>query len=463
LSSYLPVSFIRSLQTLDHFDLEAFLAVHGSGDQLASVHMNPGKRIMTDGKWLERISEPPFEISGKVPWAPDAYYLSSRPRFTLDPLFHAGTYYVQEASGMFLAFALQQTVDLLKKVKLLDLCAAPGGKSTMMQSLITSDSLLLSNEVIKTRVPVLHQNMTKWGNANSFISNNDPFHFKQLPGFFDVMLVDAPCSGSGLFRKDPEAAKEWSEDLVHLCSQRQQRILADSWDCLKEEGYLIYSTCSYSKEENEDMLDHIFQQYNCLSIPLTPDPEWQIIETNSDLAGAFGYRFYPDKLQGEGFFLSVIQKKEAVQPVRANKNRNPEKLPKAVLTQLEAWLKAGSYELFSVGDSYHALQPGLSADFEMLKNNLYLKKAGVRVGKAGEKDWIPDHEMALANFLKEEMASLELTKPDALRFLRGEPFDAGSNRKGWQLVRFAGQPLGWVKLLDKRMNNYYPKSWRIRL
>jgi 16S rRNA C967 or C1407 C5-methylase (RsmB/RsmF family)/NOL1/NOP2/fmu family ribosome biogenesis protein len=448
---------------MDHFDPGAFLSVHESGEQLVSVHMNPGKSILSEGRWPSEIIEPPFEISQKIPWAPDAYFLASRPSFTMDPLFHAGLYYVQEASGLFIAFVLQQISDPSQKLRVLDLCAAPGGKSTLMQSVISPESLLVSNEVIKTRVPVLIQNMTKWGYANGVVVNNDPAHFKQLPGFFDIVLIDAPCSGSGLFRKDPEVSRAWSLDLVKLCSLRQQRIVADAWDSLKEDGFLIYSTCSYSKEENEDVLDSIFEQFPCISIPLSPDPKWDIIETISDRHGARGYRFYPDKLMGEGFFLSVIQKKQATTSIRGHKiNRNALKISKSVEQQFNKWINEESLEYISVGETIHALPAVLMNDFETLKNNLYLKKAGIRVGKPGENEWIPDHELALANFLKYESASIDITKPDALRFLRGEPFDSGNKEKGWRIVSYLGQPMGWIKLLEKRMNNYYPKSWRIR-
>ncbi len=455
---------------MDHFDEEAFLHVHASEDQLVSVHMNTEKPILQNGGWPVGISGHPFEISGTVPWASDAYYLSGRPSFTLDPLFHAGAYYVQEASGMFLEFALKKTVDLSKNLRVLDLCAAPGGKSTMIQSLITPESLLLSNEVIKTRVPVLYQNMTKWGRPNGMISNNDPAQFKKLPGFFDLLIIDAPCSGSGLFRKDPEAAVNWSEDLVRLCSHRQERILADAWDCLKEDGFLIYSTCSYSKEENEDKLDLICQQYQCSSVRLFPEPDWKIIETISGKAGAYGYRFYPDKVMGEGFFLSVIQKRqnngsvqETTKPGHTNKmNRNPARVPKSWEQQLGIWIKNESLGFIPVGDAVHVLPPALLDDFEMLKNKLYLKKAGIRAGKAGEKEWIPDHELALADILRADTPSMDLSYPDALLYLRGESFGPVTSAKGWKLVCYRGRPLGWVKLLDKRMNNYYPKSWRIR-
>ena len=372
---------------------------------------------------------------------------------------------------MFLAHALKHITDLSKKLKILDLCAAPGGKSTLVQSLISQDSLLVSNETIKTRVPVLHQNMTKWGRANGFLSNNDPSHFKQLPGFFDLVIVDAPCSGSGLFRKDPEAANGWSADSVALCSQRQKRILADVWDTIKEDGFLIYSTCSYSKEENEDILDNIFEQFVCESIPLLPDPGWNIIETTADQSGAYGYRFYPDKVRGEGFFLSVIQKKDPVSPTLKNNGsqrsdklkQKPERIPKTAEKQLSNWIQPGSFHYFPVGEGVHALLPEQVDDFMLLKNALYLKKAGIRIGKPGEHDWIPDHELALADILNEKPARLDLGKPDAIHFLRGHAIESAIGGKGWRLVCYKNKALGWVKSLDKRMNNYYPKSWRIRI
>jgi 16S rRNA C967 or C1407 C5-methylase (RsmB/RsmF family)/NOL1/NOP2/fmu family ribosome biogenesis protein len=454
---------MRSVSNLDHFDPDAFLAVHRSGEQLVSVHMNPDKSIYKEGKWNADIPEAPFEFSRAVPWAPDAFYLTERPQFTFDPFFHAGNYYVQEASGMFLTQALKKVAGTNQNLKVLDLCAAPGGKSTLIQSLISKDSLLVSNEVIKTRIPVLHQNMTKWGHINNMVSNNDPAHFKKIPGFFDILLIDAPCSGSGLFRKDPEAAINWSMDLVNLCSHRQKRILADAWDCLKEDGYLIYSTCSYAKEENEDILDSIFRQYSCLSIPLDPDPDWGIIETKSEQAGAYGYRFYPDKLSGEGFYISVLQKKQSAATMRSTRtNQKPTRLDKAHEKQLSEWIDNGSYSYIPVGEGIHVLPSCLEHDFEILKKVLYLKKAGVRIGKAGVQDWIPDHELALANILKPEGAHLVVEKPDAIRFLKGESPEISIPGKGWRVLIYQGQRLGWVKLLEKRMNNYYPKSWRIR-
>jgi 16S rRNA C967 or C1407 C5-methylase (RsmB/RsmF family)/NOL1/NOP2/fmu family ribosome biogenesis protein len=471
LANLLPEDLIRSLSKLDHFDAEGFSSVHDSGEQLVSIHFNPAKPLAKHGNWSEVFAELTFQVSGKVPWAPDAFYLESRPSFTLDPFFHAGAYYVQEASGMFLSFALKQIADLSKKLRILDLCAAPGGKSTLIQSLISKESLLVSNEVIKSRVPVLHQNMTKWGGLNGFISHDDPAHFKILPGFFDLVVIDAPCSGSGLFRKDPQAANGWSQELVNLCSQRQKRIVSDAWNALKQGGFLIYCTCSYSKEENEDVLDHLFEGFDCSSINLSPNPEWKIIETFSDLKRAHGYRFYPDRVRGEGFFLSVIHKNEPLDLDRAknihkrsnNAKKHPEKISKQVEKQLNNWIRAGACEYFPVADGIHALMPGMSDDFMLLKNALYLKKAGVRIGKPVENDWIPDHELALADILNDKPERLNLDRADALSFLRGESFEKGSGEKGWRLACYRENGLGWVKLLDKRLNNYYPKSWKIRI
>ena len=460
---------LNALSKLEQFDRHAFLAAHQAESPLVSVHMNPGKPILQNGCWPAFFADPPFQISGPVPWASDACYLDRRPSFTQDPLFHAGTYYVQEASGMFLAFVLQQIADLSQKLRVLDLCAAPGGKSTLIQSLISAESLLVSNEVIKTRVPVLYENITKWGGANVMVTHNDPVHFKQLPGFFDLMLMDAPCSGSGLFRKDPEAMDKWSPELVGLCAQRQHRILQDVWGTLKESGLLIYSTCSYSKEENEDVLDWIAQQHHCTSLRLSPDPSWHIVETRSDQAGAYGYRFYPDKVSGEGFFLAVLRKDGEAEsllrntPMRSAKsNQSTERISKTAEKQLSRWIRDGSVQYVAVGEAIHGIPAGQVSDFGSIKNVLYLKKAGIRLGKSGENDWIPDQELALANILNDQAQCLDLGKPDALDFLRGNNLEVGGAEKGWRLVRYQGFGLGWVKMLEKRINNYYPKSWRIR-
>jgi 16S rRNA C967 or C1407 C5-methylase (RsmB/RsmF family) len=208
---------------------------------------------------------------------------------------------------MLLEQALRQSVDLQQSLKVLDLCAAPGGKSTLLQSVISSESLLVANEVIQSRVNILKENLIKWGGMNTVITQNDPKDFQRLPGFFDVVVIDAPCSGSGLFRRDPTAMNEWSLSAVQHCVERQRRIIADAWSTLAQEGILIYATCSFSKQENEEQVDWILNHFEVESMPLTLQEEWGIRETITDKNG-YGYRCWPHLAKGEGFFLAVYRK-----------------------------------------------------------------------------------------------------------------------------------------------------------
>src|SRR5690349_20465104 len=302
----LPVAFLDSLEGVAGFDRQAFEAVHATGETVTSLRINPAKLSAAEaGRLLF-----PGLMTGGVPWCEEGYYLKTRPSFTLDPLLHAGAYYVQEASSMFLWNVLEETVGKNHDaLKVLDLCAAPGGKSTLLASYF-KDALIVSNEVIKSRAAILVENITKWGSDNVVVTNNDPKDFSSLQNYFDVIVVDAPCSGSGLFRKDPEAIEEWSEENVLLCSQRQQRFVADAFPTLKKDGILIYSTCSYSEEEDEDILDWMMEHFSIDNLQLTVDNEWKIVEVQSEKHKAYGYRFFPHKVKGEGFFIAVFQKKE---------------------------------------------------------------------------------------------------------------------------------------------------------
>ena len=322
----LPKEFLESLQNSKGFDKIAFEQVHASEEQVVSVRLNQKKEF--------KIQNSIFNILGQVPWAEHGYYLAERPSFTFDPLFHAGCYYVQEASSMFLEQALKQTVDLSKPIKVLDLCAAPGGKSTHLLSLISKESLLVSNDVIRSRVNILNDNIVKWGCANVVVTNNDPKDFQKLENYFDVIVVDAPCSGSGLFRRDPDAMDEWSLNNVALCSQRQQRILADVMPSLKARGVLIFSTCSYSEEEDEAIVDWLKKELIINNEELIIDPGWGII------ASGGGYRFWPDKVKGEGFFISCFRKNGVEGPEEFHKRKKVEKISLAEIKVLENYLRA---------------------------------------------------------------------------------------------------------------------------
>lgn len=448
----LPPPLLDSLQQVEGFDRNAFVRVHESGEQITSVRLNPHKPAMHQ-----------LPIAGSVPWCPQGYYLSERPSFVLDPLLHAGVYYVQEASGMFLEQALKQTTDLSQPLRVLDLCAAPGGKSTLLQSLIRVESVLVSNEVIKTRAVILEENITKWGAPNVIVTNNDAADFARLENFFDVIVVDAPCSGSGLFRRDAEAIDEWSPQHVQLCSQRQHRILADVYPALKQGGILIYSTCSYSKEENEDVLDWLCDELAVTPLPLHIEASWHIVTAHSDKHKAPGYRFFPDKVQGEGFFMACLRKEEGGESrLRPPKKSLLQKLSKNETAVADAWLKPGlALQLWKQGDRILAFPAQAEATLLAIVEKLYVRSAGISLGKFAGQDLIPDHALALSTILNNGIVSVSLKRPEALQYLRKEEVTVQLGQKGWALVQYEGVGLGWVKMLANRINNYYPSNWRI--
>ncbi len=450
------MALLNSLQGLPGFEKEAFEKVHQSCEQITSIRLNPDKLSIVDFQ---------LPINNKVLWSKHGYYLSSRPSFTLDPLFHAGAYYVQEASSMFLEEALKQSIDLSKPIKVLDLCAAPGGKSTLIQSIISNESLLISNEVIKTRANILSENITKWGASNIIVTNNDPKDFQRLENYFDVIVVDAPCSGSGLFRKDNEAIDEWSEQNVQLCSQRQQRILADILPALKEDGILIYSTCSYSKDEDEEICDWLIEKYQLSTINYQLKKEWNIVETRSPKHNGYGYRFYPDKVKGEGFFIAGFKKEaqHSGNETKALKQRNKtEKVPAKEIETIKPFLKnAGDFFFIKLNEEIIALPIYMENELLILQSALYIKKAGVKTGTVIRNELIPAHELAVSTIISEDITSIEVDKETALQYLRRADIKLNESRKGWALLRFQQTALGWVKILPGRINNYYPKDWRI--
>ncbi len=459
----IPSALIQSLQNIKGFNKEAFESVHQSGEQITSIRVNTGKLSGTNetaaiSEGFESIHPSP------VPWSTSGYYLSARPSFTSDPLFHGGAYYVQEASSMFLEEVLGQSTDLTQNIKVLDLCAAPGGKSTLIQSLVTGKSLLVSNEVIKSRVTVLAENITKWGAANVIVTNNDPKDFQRLPGFFDVIVIDAPCSGSGLFRKDPNAINEWSEQNVALCSQRQQRIIADVLPALKEGGLLIYSTCSYSAAEDEDICDWLVENNQLSPIQLQLNTEWKIVETISAEARAYGYRFYPDKLKGEGFFIAAFNKLQSATEIRETgkpKGKSERLTPKEIEV-VKPWIKnLADFFYIKQQEEVIAVPIHLERDLADIQSALYIKKAGVKLGTIIRNELIPAHELAISTIIASTTSSIEIDKETALQYLRRHEIKTVVNSTGWSLLTYRKLPLGWIKVLSNRINNYFPKEWRI--
>lgn len=444
-----PAALIQSLQSATGFQQKAFEAVHASGEQIVSIRLNPSKHF--DTAYLP--------ISERVGWCENGLYLKERPFFTFDPFLHAGAYYVQEASSMFLWQAVQQLFPETVGKKVLDLCAAPGGKSTLLSSYFKG-GLVVANEVIKNRANILVENCTKWGDGHLLVTNNDPSHFQSLPGFFDLLMIDAPCSGSGLFRKDPTAIEEWSEANVALCSQRQQRILADALPCLAENGLLIYSTCSYSPAEDEEICDWLVGEMEMESIALTTDPSWGIVTTASKKYQASGYRFYPDQVKGEGFFLACFIKKQA-EFVGKTKAKSLQMTSKSQVQQLQAAIELpGNLSYFDQNECIRAIETTWLADLGILASHLYIKKAGIEMAGMKGKDIVPSHELALSSWLLGGFPSVDLDLETALSYLKRKDIRV-AGQKGWNLMRYGGLSIGWAKLLPNRINNYYPAEWRI--
>lgn len=404
-----------------------------------------------------------------VPWCNDqglvqGFYLAERPSFTLDPLFQAGAYYVQEASSMLLYEALRQSVNLNRPLRVLDLCAAPGGKSTLLASALLADSLLVCNEVIRSRVSVLRENLEKWGYANVVVSNHDPEEMGNLAGFFDVVVIDAPCSGEGLFRKDPDAIQEWSEANVQLCSARQKRILDAAIPLLDERGILIYSTCTYNDSENLDNVRYLTEN-GFRNRPLIFPPEWEIVDKYVD--NSVGYQCYPHRVQGEGFFISVFQKMSFTAAVKldARTFRSIRALrPRETATAMK-WLEnPASFSFWEKpnGDVM-ALPKGLEKTFLFLDSALRNKGFGLEMGQFKGQDFIPSHALALSTEINRQLPAIELSKENALRYFKKENLVLDEPLKGWLLARYNGLNLGWVKGVGNRVNNYLPKDWRIRM
>jgi 16S rRNA C967 or C1407 C5-methylase (RsmB/RsmF family)/NOL1/NOP2/fmu family ribosome biogenesis protein len=394
----------------------------------------------------------------KVEWCEHGFYLAERPLFTADPFIHSGAYYVQEASSMFLYQAVKQHFPMARTV--LDLCAAPGGKSTLLTQALPESSLLVSNEIIRSRAYILAENLIKWGNANVVVTNNEPKDFENMPDFFDAVVVDAPCSGEGMFRKDAGAIKEWSEYNVTLCAQRQREIITSVWDSLKTDGILVYSTCTFNREENEDNVRWMCEELGADLLTINLNGNKDI--TSSD----YGYRFYPHKTRGEGFFLSVIKKTAPTPRAKKQKDEN-KKPPKSLNKNSNLTLSLKNPEKWAIvenGNLTNAYDKERLSDFLFINKQLKCMHSGILLGETKGSDFIPSACVALSkNLNKESVKSVEVDYKTAISFLRKEVIQLPETSRGYILICYKEQALGWVKNVGNRCNNMYPTEWRIRM
>ncbi len=455
----LPEQFTEAVRR-DLPDEAGALLASLDGDSPVSIRFNPYK-----------LGAKP-EGSG-VPWNRYGFYLDERPQFTIDPLFHAGIYYVQEASSMFVEELVRQwakgeTEDEADVSSLglraLDMCAAPGGKATLLSTLVGIEGLVVANEPVKQRATVLSENAVKWGLGNMAVTCNDPSHFAQFEGYFDVVLVDAPCSGEGMFRKTPEARGEWSPDNVNLCAARQRKILADAWKALRPGGLLIYSTCTFNRKENEDNVAWMKEEFECEGLNYSPDGLWGIATT--DTGGVTSYRFFPHRLRGEGFFASAMVK---TSNDRRRKTIVPRKSPFADVSKSEAaelsrWVAQPEYMTFrKVGDNIYGYYKASFPQIKEISESLNVIYSGVCMGQIFKGALRPDHALALFHDLNPEATSAaELDLLQALNYLRRGEVEASGLEQGFNNIRYEGASIGWAKRIDNRVNNLYPKELRIQ-
>ena len=482
----LPASFIDYTRTLLGIDEYNKLADALGGEQPVSIRLNEEKLPDSSFSLFRTSSE-------AVPWTSMGFYLRSRLTFTFDPLFHAGCYYVQEAASMFVEQALKQYV-ANEPVVMLDLCAAPGGKSTHARSALPQNSLLVANEVIRNRSQILAENLAKWGHPEVVVTNNDPADFSSLEDFFDVILTDVPCSGEGMFRKDPVAVSEWSPENVEICWQRQRRIISDIWPSLKPGGLLIYSTCTYNTKENEENICWIRDEFGAEVLPLDIRENWNIAGNLLSGEDFPVYRFLPHRTKGEGFFLAVLRKpglslhnawseqafsRERVSVTPGKRNESSREkgkksqgkglktpgLSKEQLSALHEWLLApDDYEFILNGNSVTAFPRRYLFEWSALRSSLRIVQAGINIAELKGKDWLPNHDLAMSLALNPDaFVREEISYEQAIAYLRKEAVtlpDTAS--RGVILLTYKNIPLGFVKNIGNRANNLYPHEWRIR-
>ncbi|MDR3129266.1 MAG: RsmF rRNA methyltransferase first C-terminal domain-containing protein [Tannerellaceae bacterium] len=403
----------------------------------------------------------------RVPWCENGFYLKDRLSFILDPLFHAGLYYVQEAGSMFLEQIIREYVKL--PVKCLDLCAAPGGKTTHLLNLLPQGSLLVANEVISSRCAVLEENLTKWG-ISVVVTHNRPEEIGECmcgEEAFDVIVADVPCSGEGMFRKDKgESVAEWNAMSVDGCAARQRKIVKDVWEALREGGLFVYSTCTYTTEENEDIVRFIVEDLGAEALPVPLKEEWKI---SSALSGNYPlYRFFPHRTRSEGFSLAVLRKVGGSKDAKIGKRKGmffpscshkDQEIAQRLLSQKEDFVVEQWRKML------YALPRASAEDSRTLLKRLRVRSMGICLGELKGRNFVPTHSLAMSTILNPSaFPTIELTGEMAIRYLRKEDIVLPERTAlGYVLLRFEGVPLGFVKHLGIRTNNLYPSNWRIRV
>ncbi|MBR1838741.1 MAG: rRNA cytosine-C5-methyltransferase [Bacteroidaceae bacterium] len=437
----LPAAFCQRLLTqMSQSEAQALCdALNDTAQATTSIRLNPFKPTM-----------PPVDTT-RVPWCEAGHILAERPHFTSDALLHAGCYYVQEAASMSIELAynaMEEPPQLL-----LDLCAAPGGKSTHWRSLMPQGSLLVANEPIRQRAMILRENLQKWGHPDVMVCEDYPQRFGRLTGLFDVIATDVPCSGEGMFRKDPNARSEWSETQTQKCAALQRDIIRDVWPALRGGGYLVYSTCTFNPAENEQNVDWICHHLGAEVIPLTSPASWGITVNEGML------HFFPHYTRGEGFFLALLRKTEDERTIRLRSLERTFALPRGWLRDEKEFVG-----LMSKGNMLSALRRTLLPAATAIRAAVHTLSTGIDMMQVKGRNEIPAHALALSTQLHEQAFPIAaLSSEEALHYLSRQALTLSPEvPKGYVIVAHQGHPLGFVKNIGSRANNLYPAEWRIR-
>ena len=449
----LPVAFTeRMRKQLGAEDAERLFVALDSVSPVA-VRLNPAK-CGEEGVWSEGEA---------IAWSRNGRKLQERPSFTLDTSFHAGAYYVQEAASQFIDHIISG--EALQGKRVLDMCAAPGGKTTIYSTAVGEDGLVVANEYVRSRANILADNVRKWGMGNVLVTNNAPEHIAQFEGWFDVVAVDAPCSGEGMFRKEEVAREDWSEEAVKMCAARQMSIVREAWQSLKEGGLFIYSTCTFNEDEDEGVLNNLIEELGdvfAASQRVEIDEKWGIVRGE---IGAFQtFRFFPHKTDSEGLFVAVARKAEPT-PQRTPKARKRvmQEVDKSARKELAKWLREpDKYTFAEVADTIYAYRTEQFKAVQALSEGLTAIYSGVAMGQVFKGKLKPD--WALSQFVglqREAVTTEELDEARALDYLRKRDIAVGDMAEGINLLTHKGRALGFAKRVGARCNNLYPNSLKI--
>ena len=446
----LPERFVETMRQTLGEDAEKLFAALDT-EPAVSVRLNPAKPAECfDGE--------------AVGWCKWGKYLAERPQFTLDPLLHGGAYYVQEASSQFVAHLLANH-DMEGK-RVLDMCAAPGGKTTIYSTLVGRKGLVVANDISHSRALALADNVQRWGMGNVVVTCNEPTHIGAFTHWFDVVAVDAPCSGEGMFRKMDEARSEWTPSSPDVCAERQREILAEAWRVLRPGGTLIYSTCTFNPTEDEGIVEWLMSEYGEeleSADRVVTEEEWGVVR--SDVGVFQCFHFYPHKARGEGFFAAVARKCDGT--VRRSMPKARRKLfsqcAKADVKELSRWVDdASEHSFMLVGEDIYAYNSAVAEAVVTLSENLSVVYSGVAMGRIFKQKLKPEHPLALYVGLNRDVVPIvDVSLEDALDYLRRNDIAASQFEEGINVVGYKGTPIGFVKRIGARCNNMYPKDLRI--